>query len=562
VILSSLLLVVTVVAHDAGYNTSLANHIARWLGGEGVPAQVVTPAQMPQRLANEKIAFLVGFGLPTQGEIATLQKFRARGGKLVVFHSNAPALASMMGVRPLGYANAPYPGAWSRMVFETGGRWKVGGGTKDDYTSTVQPSTFNLPPILQTSTVLNRIAPVKGRGQVIATWADRSGKSTGEAAWVQTDAGWWMSHVLLADGDEALKARLLAAMCGRIDPKLWNASTSAARAQAKSNALAAYAKQQRPRAGEIHATWDHSGCGLYAGDWPHTMRRLKAAHVTDLFVNIAGAGFAHYNSSVLPRTKTFAQEGDQLAKCLAAAKGTGIRVHAWVLCFTATRADPEVLAAFKKKGWLLPYQVQSPKSKVQRSLDLRPSTLDYSDYLDPANAAVRGRVLAAIDELQAKYPGLAGIHLDFVRYDHRTAKPRNAVQVISNFVADARRHVKRPMWLTAAVLGKYPTCVGSVGQDWDSWLNAQLVDYVVPMDYSNSTATFEGYVKQHAEKPTHARRTIAGIGVTANESRLDARQVIDQINVSRRYGLAGNALFDLDTTLDKDILPYLSMGAW
>jgi len=111
-------------------------------------------------------------------------------------------------------------------------------------------------------------------------------------------------------------------------------------------------------------------------------------------------------------------------------------------------------------------------------------------------------------------------------------------------------------------LGKYPNCVDSVGQDWDSWLNAQLVDYVVPMDYTSSTATFEGYVKQHAALATHARKTIAGIGVTANESRLDARQVIEQINVSRRYGLAGNALFDLDTTLDKDILPYLSMGAW
>jgi len=380
---------------------------------------------------------------------------------------------------------------------------------------------------------------------VLATWIDRSGRTTGEAAWIQTDAGWWMSHVLLADGDEALKARLLAAMCGRVDPKLWNAAKSAARTREKANAMAVYARQQKPQPGEIHATWDHSGCGLYAGDWPRTMRRLKEAHVTDLFVNVAGAGFAHYGSSVLPRSKTFAQEGAQLAKCLAAAKGTGIRIHAWILCFTATRSSPEVLASFARNGWRL----RTPQGQL-------------TEYLDPANAAVRGRILAAIDELQAKHPSLAGIHLDFVRYDSRTVKPRNAPQVVSNFVAEARRHVKRPMWLTAAVLGKYPACVDSVGQDWDSWLNARLVDYVVPMDYSNSTATFESYVKQHAAMRTHAQRTIAGIGVTANESRLDARKVIDQINISRRYGLAGNALFDLDTTLDKDILPYLTMGVW
>jgi len=526
-VLSAWILAVTVVAHDPGYHTSLANHIGRWLKGEGISAQVVTPQQMPKALAGEKLAFLVGFGTPTQGEMATLQKYRARGGKLVVFHSAAPGLAALMGVRPMGYASAPYPGAWSRM--------------------NVDASLLAGAPhaILQTSTVLNRAAPVQGRGRVLATWADRSGKTTGEPAWIQTDAGWWMTHVMLADGDEQLKAQLLAAMCGRVDPKLWNGARSAARARETANALAAYAKQQKPRAGEIHAVWEHSGCGLYPGDWPQTMRRLRAAHVTDLFVNVAGAGFAHYPSSVLPRSKTFAQEGDQLAKCLAAARGTGIRVHAWVLCFTATRSTPEQLEAFRKRGWSL----KTPKGQL-------------TEYLDPANAAVRVQILSAIDELQAKYPSLAGIHLDFVRYDNRTVKPRHAADVISRFVADARRHVKRPMWLTTAVLGKYPACIDSVGQDWDSWLNTNLVDFVVPMDYTESAATFEGYVKQHAAVRGHARKVIAGIGVTANESRLDARQVIDQVNVSRRYGLAGNALFDLDTTLDKSILPYLSMGIW
>jgi hypothetical protein len=38
--------------------------------------------------------------------------------------------------------------------------------------------------------------------------------------------------------------------------------------------------------------------------------------------------------------------------------------------------------------------------------------------------------------------------------------------------------------------------------------------------------------------------------------------VIDQINASRRHGLAGNALFDLDVTLEKQILPYLRLGIW
>ena len=524
--ISGLLLSVVLVAHEPGYYTSLANHIQRWLRGEAVASQVVTPAQMPRALANEKLAVLVGFASPTANEMATLRSFTARGGKLVVFHSASPALGELMGVKPIGYRAAAYPGQWSRMDFAANG---IAGA----------PSA-----IRQTSSVLQRAVPIAGRGRIVATWSDRAGKPTGDAAWIASGTGYWMTHVLLADGDENLKARLLGAIVGAVEPGKWSLKSHLARANAQDAALRAYAQKQTPIAGEIHAVWDHSGCGLYPGNWPRTMQTLKAARITDVFVNVAGAGFAHYPSAVLPRSKTFEQEGDQLAAAIAAAKGTGIRVHAWILCFTASRATPDRLEIFRKRGWRL----KDGKGKL-------------TEYLDPSNASVRSYVLSAIDEIQAKYAA-SGVHLDFVRWGDSAVKPRNAALTVSQFVAEARRHVKRPKWLTAAVYGKYPNCVGSVGQDWDGWLNTGLVDYVVPMDYTESAAVFESYLAQHAAVKSHARRTIAGIGVTANESRLDARQVIDQIRLARRYGLAGESLFDLDVTLERQILPYLRLGIW
>ena len=517
---------VVIVAASPGYYTSLSRHIARWLKGQSVPSVLSSPSTMKADLSDAKIAFLVGFANPGEREMASFRSFRKRGGKLVVFHTAAPELAALMGVKVLGYKAESYPGQWSRMNFAV------------NFPEGLPTS------IRQSSTVLQRALPIAGKGRVLATWSDRSGKSTGDAAWIGTSAGFWMTHVLLADGDEEEKAQLVAAFVGSIAPNLWNYKSFLQRRNAEKARIRQIALAQVPRKGEIHAVWDHSGCGIYPGDWPRTIKLLQEARVTDLFVNVAGAGFAHYNSSVLPRSRRFEQEGDQLKACLNAAKGSGIRIHPWILCFNATRATPAVLAAYKKRGWCLTNEKG-----------------ESTEYLDPSNPQVRNLILTAIDELQTKYR-VNGIHLDFVRWYERSNRPRNAADVISRFVADARRRIMRPNWFTVAVLGKYPSCVAAVGQDWYGWLDSNLVDYVVPMDYTEDLSQFESYLKQHAATRSNALRTIAGIGVTANESRLDAAQVIKQISLARKYRLAGVALFDLDVVLEKNILPYLQLGIW
>ena len=147
--------------------------------------------------------------------------------------------------------------------------------------------TANAPPgaptaILQTSTVLQRAVPIQGKSQVMATWVDRNGKSTGDAAWLSSPYGWWMTHVLLADGDENLKARLCASFVGSVDSSQWSPARAAAKADAEFKSLRAYAAKQKPSCGEIHAVWDHSGCGLYPGNWPKTMKLLRLAALEDI----------------------------------------------------------------------------------------------------------------------------------------------------------------------------------------------------------------------------------------------------------------------------------------
>ena len=296
-------------------------------------------------------------------------------------------------------------------------------------------------------------------------------------------------------------------------------------------------------AAEIHAVWDHTGRGLYPGNWPKTVQVLKSAHVTDLFVNVGGVDFANYSSSFLPKTQACKTYGDQLTACLRATQGAGIRVHAWFICFNATRQNPEFLDKCRRAGWRL-------KDKDG----------NLTTYLNPANANVRARVLAALGEL-TRYP-VAGIQLDFIRWGDAAVKPSTAAATITSFVAEARRQVKRPKLLTAAVYGKYPNCIASVGQDWPRWLDFDLVDYIVPMDYAPTSAKFEELVRLQATPTSHARRTVTGIGVTSTGQKLSAKEVAAQIRLARKYGFAGQALFDLDATLAAEILPALRQGVW
>ncbi len=363
---------------------------------------------------------------------------------------------------------------------------------------------------------------------------------------VTVSGGWWSTNVFGADGTEEAKARLLLGMAGAAVPGGWSAAKWEARRQARAAAEQNYGRLQRPRPGEIHAVWDHTGQGLYPGDWPRTMRLLKANGVTDLFVNVAGAGFAHYPSRVLSQSQVCISSGDQLAACLAAARGTGVRVHAWILCFNASRSSPAQLTSFAKRGWRL-------KDKSGR----------LTEYLNPTNPQLRWHLISAIDELVRRY-AVSGVHLDFVRwYEGAAAKPRNPAVAIDSFVGAIRTRTRaaRPhLWLTAAVLPSYPSCVSSVGQNWKNWIDRGLVDYAVPMNYFEDCAKYAAVVAQQADTRARARRIISGIGVTANESVLTPVQVIDQINAARRAGVSGVALFDLDRTLEARVLPVLRLG--
>lgn len=609
-----------VAAGERSFAAALARHVERWYREAGVEVALSDDAELAKSLAGKRIAVLVYLAMPTAGQMTALEAFARRGGKLIVCYSSSPELAALMGMQTVGYVKGSTDGRWSQMRF-------------------VEPRPHGVPDvILQTSQNLFLVRPIPGRSQVLAWWHDRQGRQMAEPAWLASPGGYWMTHVLLADGDAEAKGRLLLAMAAAHDQALWQPAASrvlqqarrigggsahlaglagkmadptrrarvTAAAQAlqrkegeaqqrlstgkgyeawlaatdlKTRMYEVYGMLQPSRRGEIRAVWDHSGMGLYPGAWPRTCQLLKDAGISDLYVNVAGAAFAHYASSVLPRSRVFDEQGDQLAACLAAAKPLGLRVHAWILCFSTEGATQDRLAILAKRGWLLTNPDGSPRP-----------------WIDPAVPEARSYLESAVRELAVNY-ATDGVHLDFVRYPDYASSLGPTVKArferatgrraaawpedvksgalralfiqwradqVSDFVQASRKAVRRGApgkLLTAAVFGKYPSCLDAVGQDWESWVNIGLVDYVVPMNYTEDLAKFNEWLGQQTRTRKQAMKVLPGIGVTAAESRLDAAQVIDQIQALRRAGCPGFALFDLDTTLRQEILPVLRMGA-
>jgi uncharacterized lipoprotein YddW (UPF0748 family) len=336
----------------------------------------------------------------------------------------------------------------------------------------------------------------------------------------------------------------------------------------------AYGMTYWARSGEIKGVWDHTGRGLYPGDWPRTAKLLAQAGITDVYVNVAGAAFALYPSKVLPQRVA----GDALRDAIIACHKYGLRVHAWILCYSCTNAAKGAVDNFKRKGWTL----QDVNGK-----DL--------NWLDPTHPEVRRYLVNAALELAKS--GVDGVHLDFIRFPDlpsslgpRTKARFEAAQgkapnwpkciteangarrrdflnwresQIASTVLEIRskvRAAKPSVELSAAVFGKYPACTDSVGQDWISWLRTGMVDYAMPMNYTENIEALKDWLGTQTSDRRIASKIISGIGVTAAESRLNAIDVLRQIEISRTMKCKGFALFDLDETLRQNILPILSEG--
>jgi uncharacterized lipoprotein YddW (UPF0748 family) len=314
---------------------------------------------------------------------------------------------------------------------------------------------------------------------------------------------------------------------------------------------------------EFRSVWNHSGTGAFPGDWERSARLLHEKGFTAVMPNVLWGGTAHYASDVLPRSGTFEKYGDQLDQCCKAAKMFGLEVHVWKVNFNLTTAPKPFVERMRREG-----RTQVSVKGVQL------------DWLCPSHPENRKLELESMLEAARKYP-IAGLHFDYIRYpdaascycdgcrerfekesgkrverwpedchagerkgEYNDWRCRQITALVAA-VHDEAKKIRPEIKISAAVFGAYPDCRRSVAQDWPAWIEAGYLDFVCPMDYTESDDYFRALVKKQVEL---AGKTpvYPGIGATATKINLSAEQVGKQIGIARELGAGGFSIFNFD----------------
>tara|TARA_B100001079_G_scaffold160177_1_gene137252 strand:+ start:2729 stop:3925 length:1197 start_codon:yes stop_codon:yes gene_type:complete len=297
-------------------------------------------------------------------------------------------------------------------------------------------------------------------------------------------------------------------------------------------------------------------------------------NINDLFVQVRGRGDALYKSQMIPRSQLLpSNEFDPLSYLLQNIKGKGIKVHAWVNVYLiwSNRTMPidKKHIIYNNEDWVdtieeWPLDINRQLNRVSRNNE------GEGVFLAPNHPEVSNYLVSVFKEIIDNYE-IDGLHLDYIRYQDadygrnpyaiakfkkdvgRDPNPwflemersnvasqrlignlkqwnnakrssiTNLVKEIKELINDTRPNIM----LSAAVKPNLYVARERFLQEWDVWLAAGYVDWVVPMNYSPIMSDFsqnisvinDNFPKKYRDK------IIMGIALY-NQSSVDAAKKI------------------------------------
>ena len=313
------------------------------------------------------------------------------------------------------------------------------------------------------------------------------------------------------------------------------------------------------------AVWSHPTRDFTEGiqSVSKMVERLKGAGFDLIIPCVKGTdGALSYHSRIGEVHPGF-RDWDPLEALSQEASKAGLKVHPWMCVFTEgdrsrlLRENPDLVARDREGnplGWACPR-----REEVQR----------YE--------------LSLYEEVMERYD-VAGLHLDYIRHagpqmcfcqvcrdDFRKLTGKELTKLtskdeewerflewraepITRFVRNIREMTRRrDKELSAAVFPEYPSCLIGVGQDWVRWVEERLVDYLFPMNYTNSSKVAVSRTRCHIALVGESVPVWEGLGKSSSASYLPTEKLMRQIEGVLDAGAQGIVLFHYAAVEDSDL---------
>ena len=266
------------------------------------------------------------------------------------------------------------------------------------------------------------------------------------------------------------------------------------------------------------------------------VRFAKETRIRILFVQIYRANQAWFPSRVGDSAsyeaalKTLGE--DPFAFLIREAHGAGIEVHAWLNMLSLSANEDAPL--LKKYGPDI--LTRNPEEKKT----LADYKIDSQYFLEPGDTRVREELVAVVGEIVRAYPSLDGIQFDYIRYPDSHPRygytstnmdrfkqstglkkikegsrawndwKRTQVTELLKLLVQKARALRPNIQVSATGCMSYARALHEAFQDWPSWVNGGLVDFVTVMNYSKDPAEYARWNEVAKSKVTDFKKLYFG----------------------------------------------------
>ncbi|MFQ6676804.1 MAG: glycoside hydrolase family 10 protein [Fidelibacterota bacterium] len=292
-----------------------------------------------------------------------------------------------------------------------------------------------------------------------------------------------------------------------------------------------------------------------------------------ILVQVRGRGDALYNSKLVPRSELLEDTVfDPLYYVIRKAHQNGLKVHAWMnvyLIWSKTilpNSQNHVLNSHPE--WI------DKNGNEFTSLFKTDNKIDGEGYyLAPHHPEVKKHLLSVFREISALYD-IDGLHLDYIRFHdneygnnseakatyyqklYHNRKPlfnnndvgtnrewdnfrKASITELLNDTKQMLKEVRPDCILSAAVKPNVLDAKNRYFQEWDYWLAAGYLDWVIPMNYTPDLREFADNINLIYENlpKKYRNRIIMGIALY-NQPPLDAVDKIYYSEITRFKGIS------------------------